>query len=405
MNYVLASAFLTAALGCADIDSATKLLPTRNLQVTATGKNVHTVNLAASDHGGSAAAAGKAGLTMEQGSVGAHAAGDPPSLLTAQGSAGGIPVGSCVVAEKRNLPPACSLRADAIIPDGHSRSFSARQSGWQAEQTAACSRGRLVWLPGSCQQANITADNSEVATSASKLPLTLAQLRQFNTDMGLAHEASPKGVPSSYDWSTRPKVDRWNKHPDNYTALTGWGQAFWTRDSTRPQAYLQLRKHQTLVCHGEQRQWSRVQSQLVEGAEFRPDFQGNAAVTTPFFSTVPPESNLVGWSISGAYHFWPSGGRARLPAGPLCGLLVLVQARAVPMSDSHTASPNLLLGMGADYWLSRTAPWDNYKTNAGVGVGRLRLVDETWHWYGFSSASDADLRALHERGYTDLTGK
>lgn len=310
----------------------------------------------------------------------------------------------------RDLAPACSLRAEAVIPDGRSQSFSARQADWLAEQTAVCSRGRLTWLPGSCKRIEVSASDSAAEDptaikTAHRLPLTLAQLKQFNADMRLPHEALPKGVPSSYDWYVRPKVDQWNRPPGNFTALTGWGQAFWTHDTARADAYLQLRRHQTLLCHGEQRQWSLLQSRLVEGAEFRPDFKDNAAVPAPFFARVGEESNLVGWSPHGAYHFWPSGGRASLPNGPVCGLLVLVEARSVPVSASSGVASSLLLGLGADYWLSKTAPWDNYKTNAGVAVGRLRLVATSWRWFGFSSASDADLQALHERGYVDLVGK
>lgn len=231
-----------------------------------------------------------------------------------------------------------------------------------------------------------------------KLPLSLQQLLQFNQDMAKAHAGRPRGVPSSYDWASKPKKDRWNEPPSGFTALTGWGQAFWEDGPTSGSTRLALRNHQTLVCHGTDRVWTLIQHAHVEGAEFRPDFKDNTAVKLPYFETTA-EGNVVEWSANGAFHFWPAGSRGTLPAGPLCGVLVLVEARTVADPATTAGAGKILLGLGADYWLNMTAPWRNYTTNSGVGVGRLKQVTAEWTWFGFSSANDVDLSQLQEFGF------
>lgn len=316
------------------------------------------------------------------------------------------PTGSCQVNEVRNLTNSCSIVAVGLIESGKSLSFSNTKPGYVGEQTAACSAGKLVWLPATCATASGSGNKSasaappSQASNTGKIPLSLQDLQQLNADFKLNHEGKPKGVPDSYDWYLKPKVDAWNNAPSNYSAVTGWGQAFWTSTTSSANAYLQLAGHQTLICHGTTKQWTRVQSNSVEGGEYNPDFQNNTNVAAPFFAAAT-ETNVVGWSTKGAYHFWPAGGRAALPSGPICGVLVLVQARAVPVTEGSYKTPTILLGLGADYWLNKTAPWNNYLTNTGVGVGRLKLVSTGWTWFGFSTASDTDLASLSAKGYTD----
>lgn len=234
-----------------------------------------------------------------------------------------------------------------------------------------------------------------------KLPLTLEALLQFNADFGLNHEASPNGVPAGYDWYARPRRGNWNTVPEGFTALTGWGQAFWIQGTSGMGAYLLLRNHMTLVCHGNARRWSLLQSSGAEGAEFRPDYAGNVATAAVSPGLIERGASAVGFAPSNAYHFWPKVGRSAIPTGGLCGMLVLVQARAEPVAPGSYKRPNMLLGMGADYWLSKTAAWDNYRTNRDVAIGRLRLVTTNWSWYGLSTASDSDLQQLFRDGYDE----
>jgi len=238
----------------------------------------------------------------------------------------------------------------------------------------------------------------------SKLPLTLEALLNFNVDFRLKHEALPDGVPSDYDWYTKPRADAMNKPPAGFTALTGWGQAFWTRGTTHPGAYLLLKNQMTLVCRGSQRQWTLIQSSNTEGAVFRADFAGNVSTKATPANYAEAGADVINFNPGMAYHFWPKSGRVSLPSGDICGMLFLVQGRAEPISAGSYEKPHLLLGLGGDYWLNRSAPWDNYKTNVGVANGRLKLVSRSWSWFGLSTASDADLQRLFQQGYIKAAG-
>ena len=248
-----------------------------------------------------------------------------------------------------------------------------------------------------------TPDASPASATAKRrrLPLSQDTLLQFNVDFSLAHEGLPNGVPGSYDWFAKPRKGTWNSVPEGFAALTGWGQAFWTQGTGTASAYLLLRNHMTLVCHGSRHQWSLLQASSTEGAEFRPDYAGNVAKPAGNPGPIEAGADAVGFAASSAYHFWPKAGRSKLPSTELCGILVLVQARVEPVAPNSYRTPNMLLGLGADYWLNRTAAWDNYRTNRDVAIGRLRLVTEAWNWFGLSTASDSDLRKLINEGYED----
>ncbi|MEZ5652921.1 MAG: alpha-ketoglutarate-dependent dioxygenase AlkB [Burkholderiaceae bacterium] len=57
-----------------------------------------------------------------------------------------------------------------------------------------------------------------------------------------------------------------------------------------------------------------------------------------------------------------------------------------------------LIGIGVEFWLDLTADDDDFTTNKPIGADRLRRVTGGRNWFGFSSASDADLLRLHAGG-------
>jgi hypothetical protein len=213
-----------------------------------------------------------------------------------------------------------------------------------------------------------------------------AFLQALPDEVDQPHEGIPDGVPSSYDWQRKGKRDRWNDPPAHFSAITGWGQVFWTRDASAGASAdsitLQLRNHQTWLC--ENNVWRKVQASIPTGAQYRADFAGNTA-KRPRLMKVEHGVLNVQFEPGTAFHFWPGEGRVDMSPQNLCGVLVLVQARV--RSNHPGAEPKLLIGLGADYWLSRTSQWDNYKTNSAVGIGKLRQVQQDWTWYGLSTNS------------------
>lgn len=211
------------------------------------------------------------------------------------------------------------------------------------------------------------------------------------------HEAPPLGVPQGFDWAAGPRAGAGNDSK-GFQAATGWGQIFYNAFSNGSGATsIQVRRMQTFLCQqsGNAYQWTLTQRGPIEGRQFRADFAANKNMPALRF-----DQNASGSDISFergmAFHFWPQSGRLALPGQNLCGILVLLQARQNPKEAG-----TLLIGLGADYWTTTSAPWDNYKTNKDLGIGRLRLVNSDWKWYGMTTASETALRVLIQRGYTD----
>ncbi len=238
--------------------------------------------------------------------------------------------------------------------------------------------------------------------AAEQVPFDSELLLSWNQDWRVPHEASPAGVPRGYDWAKSGRIRAGNNAPSGFKALTGWGQAFWSGDASSHTSFLEIRNHQLLVCIEPDRHWERRQKGAVAGAAFRPDFANNEAKAPPEFTQDEAFATLR-FAPGSAYHFWPRSGRTDVPESGLCGLVVAVEARATQAfgAISATDDTGLLIGLGADFWQSRTAAWSNYKTNTDVGVSRLKRVTPEWRWYGMSTASDADLRQLAAQGFTD----
>ena len=213
------------------------------------------------------------------------------------------------------------------------------------------------------------------------------------------HESAPLGVPSSYDWANKPRVGAGNI-PNGFTAATGWGQVFYTQKNQMSQrSAIFVRRFQTYLCQNSANgyQWSVTQSGELDGAQFRADFAENASQSVPTFSQKDGEAEIT-FDKGSAFHFWPHLGRFNLPSSNLCGILVLLQAK----QDASEAG-NLLIGLGADYWTTISAKWDNYKTNKDIAIGRLRVVGQDWKWVGMTTANIDALKVLKQQGFTNET--
>jgi hypothetical protein len=233
-----------------------------------------------------------------------------------------------------------------------------------------------------------------------RLPIGLPQLIEIKADGVRAHEAVPLGVPRGYDWASRARVGAGND-PGPFTAITGWGQVFWAEGAGANGSLVQIRNFQVLLCHGPQREWTLLQRGDIEGRQFGADFRNNANQPAALFHRQAGVA-AIAFAPGSSFHFWPRHGRASLPDRDLCGVVVLLQARAASPSADSGAAPapgTYLIGLGADYWIDQTVGWDSYKTNKDIAIGRLKLLGPEWAWYGLSTASDADLQRLHQGGY------
>jgi hypothetical protein len=242
---------------------------------------------------------------------------------------------------------------------------------------------------------------SHVSAQPAALPsdLDAHTLLSIHQDRKRPHEAPPLGVPRDFSWARFPDMPSTGNSPKaGYKAATGWGQVFHSPDSYDPSRHIQIRNFQVLLCVGTNRDWVLVQQGGLAGGQFRADYKDNLN-KGPIKIQREGDTTTLAFEKGSAYHFWPQQGRFALPGGDLCGWLVLLQAR---VDGPSTKDGGFLIGLGADYWTTLTAPWDNYKTNDGVGNGRLRLVGTEWQWYGMSTATEADLVHLRRSGYRNL---
>ncbi|MFN9101136.1 MAG: hypothetical protein ACK5WT_00175 [Betaproteobacteria bacterium] len=237
------------------------------------------------------------------------------------------------------------------------------------------------------------------------LGVPLSTLRSLSVPFGSPHDALPAGVPPGFDWRERSKRESGNIVPAGFKAFTGWAGAFWIDGAPVGTQRLEVRQNQTLICtwNSGQRQWQRVQRGDIEGAAFRADFAGNENIPADVVQVMPGQAR-IGFGAGRAFHFWPRQGRIVLGSQPLCGVLALFQARAVT-PDGRTlpagAVSTLLAGGGADYWLDAAVPWDNYRTNSGVGLGVLRRVSPSWEWHGMGTADADALEQLAREGFVE----
>lgn len=232
------------------------------------------------------------------------------------------------------------------------------------------------------------------------LPMSWNELVTLATDMSQPHEGIPAGVPVEYDWARQARMGAGND-PGGFTAFTGWGQVFPAEGTSIATLSILLRDMRVLVCHGQRRTWTLLQQGGVEGAQFQPDF-GNNHNQPPVRVAKVGEAIVVKIADRSVYHFWPRQGRVNLPSQNLCGIVVLVQAKLVPDMQNQSADAlehRALLGLGADYWKSKSAQWDNYESNRDVAIGRLKWVGDSWRWYGLAIATPAELQRLSQFGY------
>lgn len=239
------------------------------------------------------------------------------------------------------------------------------------------------------------------AAAALSLPEDLSGplLMRLWADAVQPHEALPAGVPAGFDWYRKPRRGAGNQ-PAGRHAATGWAQVFFAEAATAPPpATLQIRQFQTLLCRPGtgSMQWQRLQHGALQGRQFRADFADNAN-TRPRAWEPSAEYLSASFDYGFALHFWPQAGRFELPSQIHCGVLVLLQARQPPGQAGR-----LLLGLGADYWDSLSAPWDHYKTNQDIAIGRLRQLTPDWQWFGMTTATSEALRVLRRDGFTTAT--
>jgi hypothetical protein len=73
----------------------------------------------------------------------------------------------------------------------------------------------------------------------------------------------------------------------------------------------------------------------------------------------------------------------------------LTYLRNAIIANSHEkddrSEARYLLSMGGDYWLDLTAKWDNFTTNADIGIGKFKYVTTEWQAFNMITLSSAQI--------------
>lgn len=213
-------------------------------------------------------------------------------------------------------------------------------------------------------------------------------------DMQLPHEGQPHGVPFTYDWALKPRLGLGNT-PGTFAAMTAWGQVYEdAQGNPATNTRVEITGLKAYMLSKRDHHWHLLQDgQQIDGAAYREDFANDVNQPADMRSDA---DGRISVSAGGGYnyHFWPAG-RASIDPGDVAGIFTTVQARLVldnPEEPDDRAQARYLLSMGGDYWRDLHAPWDNFRTNGDIGIGRFKYVTSAWQSFNMTTLTEAELQ-------------
>lgn len=221
------------------------------------------------------------------------------------------------------------------------------------------------------------------STTPNQLTSTLGTAR---AQQSLNHVATPLGVPTGYSWQQHGNSQSGANVPAGYTAMTGWGQVFQAAGSPNNTPQLLLRNYKVYVLTKSNQLIALQQPTVIQGAQFLPDYSGNSSTPANIVNNAGIMS--VNLQPDKAFQFWPNG-RVDISQyiGNIKGWVCAIEAQLA----AGSSNTNYILGLGADYWQSLTAPYPN---NQGIGQGQMRYLTTTWTPYVFTSETDSTLDSV-----------
>ncbi len=223
------------------------------------------------------------------------------------------------------------------------------------------------------------------------LPLALhgqTTLEEIISDMVEPHEGRPHGVPSNFDWAINPRQGA-QAPPEGWDAAIAWGQLYeWIEGNPATNTRVQIMGLEMHYLSKADLQWHELQNDVkVDGAAYVEDFAGD--VNKPADKREESDGTISVTCGDGYnFHFWPTSGRINYPKDDVKGAYVTVRARLIlddPEGIDDRESARYVMGVGGDWWESLTAVWDNWTTNADMGIGRFRFVSSEWKSFNMIS--------------------
>jgi len=200
-------------------------------------------------------------------------------------------------------------------------------------------------------------------------------------DMQLPHEQPPNGLPENWNFGRSGRVGMGNQ-PGNFRAFIPWGQIYKVRGQQVP-AGTQVEIRHMLACvlpKGAGARWAVLSRAAgVTGRAYVEDYKDDRSQDVPIWQ-LPGHITKLEFLDGYNLHFWSAGGRVDIDPSNIQGLYVSMQARWVE-GTGGSSPPSLMFSAGADYWLSKTAKWDQHKTNNDAAIGRFRMLAADWRTF------------------------
>jgi len=220
-------------------------------------------------------------------------------------------------------------------------------------------------------------------------------LDEIITDITLPHEGRPHGVPTTFDWGLKPRVGALEP-PAGWNAAIAWGQLYeWAGGNPATNTRVQIKDLEMYYLSKADRKWHLLQKSVgVDGNAYVEDFAGD--VNKPADKRIEKDGS-VSVKAGGGYnfHFWSKLGRVKYPVNDVAGIYVTVKARLVvdkaDLPDDR-ATAKYVMSVGGDWWQTMTIGWDQWKTNADMGISRFRFVTPEWKSYNMCSVPADSLR-------------
>jgi hypothetical protein len=236
---------------------------------------------------------------------------------------------------------------------------------------------------------------SLIPTQAINASSTMDIIQSIVDDITLPHESRPHGVPLSYGWALKPGLGMSN-NPGTFRALAAWGQVYESIEGSRSKnTRVQIKNLRAYRLSAKYHKWYLLQqSYPVVGSAFREDFKDNINQSANLRNEADGSISVL-LSKGFNFHFWPVSARVPIDPSDIGGIFIAAEARLILDQTNKKDDRSLaryLMSIGGDYWLKLNSPWDYFKTNGGIGVGRFRYIGNDWKTYTMTTASASTLR-------------
>lgn len=143
-----------------------------------------------------------------------------------------------------------------------------------------------------------------------------------------------------------------------------------------------------------QGKWSELGNFPIVGAWYEENFADNLNKPAEIRKESDGSISVKAGFGYNFHFFWDK--RIAIDANDILGIVTMVSGRLVlddPNKPDDRKKSKYIMGSGADYWRDFTAEWlHNEENNAGVGLGRLKKVENEWRKYYMHTLSEEALQ-------------